>query len=225
MRRPFFVCILIFYFHYLFSSEVGTIKIGHIDFPPLMTTGKDGKSIGIGIEKAKKILSGNFLKSTYEMYPPKRLYHLINLGKIDVLLGPLKTPYYKNQIISSKKTLYQVDLRAYYVNRLKETFISKEDFKNRSVIIYKYYEYNGLIMFLEDPKNNITLFKVDDINRAVQLLKLKRADFLLLYKSNMIQFEKEKKTFHSFSLNTINIHFIVSKKSAYKNELLQLIDK
>lgn len=147
------------------------IKAGVISFPPFYVVNSDQTLSGIYLDILKKTLQHAQIKYRLDIYPTKRLYNNLKNGKTELFLGIKGSPEYDEHVLYSTTAISQIQMRIYAIGDmpLPET---KEDIDNHKVITLRGYSYGGLINYLTDPKNNITISSTSDHRSSFLMLEL-----------------------------------------------------
>lgn len=178
----FFVCLPFFIFAESGYSETPVLQVGCVDFPPYYSTNKDTKKLeGILIDFLKQLLDRASLKYDIVMYPPARLYANLAMGKTNIWLGTTDVDVYADKVTISPEIILNIHLRIYTVgdNPLPKL---KTELNGMSIISIHGYNYGGLIAYLKDPANKITLDPSPSHKSAFQKLTLGRGEYVLDYK-------------------------------------------
>lgn len=208
------------------SSYADPYEVGIVDFPPYAVIEKSGKCSGIMVELLEKVLKKAEIPYKITPFPQKRLFKNLATGDTDTYMGIKGVPYYEGKVLFSDVAVSEIDLRAYC---LKGTPLirSRDQLKGKSLIVIMGYGYGGLIRYLKDPKNRITLDPTTTHALAFRKLKAKRADYVLDYRrpaSVAIAAEDMAEEVAFTSIAKLNIYFIVSKKTPDAEELMKRME-
>jgi polar amino acid transport system substrate-binding protein len=202
-----------------------TYRVGVLDFPPFCVIHKTGEYTGILVEVLEKVLKHNGISYTIAGMPPKRLYTGLSTGEIDIYMGVKGVPLYAGKVFFSDSVVADIDLRV-YSRKGAPVIQSLEQLKGKKIMVLMGYGYGGLIRFLKDPRNRITLDPTADHITAFRKLKAGRADYVLDYRrpaSKAIE-EVGLKDFDYGSIMKLDVYFIVSKKTPGAEELMGKIE-
>ena len=202
-------------------------NVGIVDFPPYAVIEKSGKYSGIMVELLEKVLEKAKISYKVTPFPQKRLFKNLAMGDTDIYMGIKGVPFYEGKVLFSDVAVSDIDLRAYC---LKGTPLiqNRDQLKGQSLIVIMGYGYGGLIRYLKDPANHITLDPTATHVLAFRKLKAKRADYVLDYRRPATMAIKtegmaEKVAFHSIA--KLNIYFIVSKKTPNAQQLMNRMEE
>lgn len=202
------------------------IKAGAISFPPFYVVNSDQTLSGIFLDIMEKTLLHAKIKYRLNIYPTKRLYNNLKNGETDFFLGIKGSPEYDNHVLYSTTEISQIQLRVYATGDtpLPST---KEDLNNNKVITLRGYSYAGLITYLTDPQNNISISTTSDHRSAFLMLKNNRANYVINYKHpseaalKMLTIKDLKYT----NFYDVKIYFIVSKALPHAAEILRKLEQ
>jgi len=223
------VFILFIHFFLFINSQniyADPLEVGVIDFPPFYVVKSAGPAEGILIDLISKVLKRASIDYVVRDYPSARLYKYIVNGKTHIWMGGKDTPIYKDHILTSKFPVISIEMRIYTMGD-KKLPATKEELIGKKIITMRGYGYSGLITFLENPENNITLSPSNSHESTFLKLKNGRADYLLNYK------HPAEKTLKSLdlvdlklnSLFKIPIYITVSKKTPNAEKVLRRIEE
>ncbi len=226
-------CIVPFLFSFLivmaaFSPVMAggkTYRVGVLDFPPFCVIHKTGEYTGILVEVLEKVLKYDGISYTITGMPPKRLYTGLSTGEVDIYMGVKGVPLYAGKVVFSDSVVADIDLRV-YSRKGAPVVQSLEQLKGKKIMVLMGYGYGGLIRFLKDPKNRITLDPTADHITAFRKLRAGRADYVLDYRrpaSKAIE-EVGLKDFDYGSILKLDVYFIVSKKTPGAEEFMDKIE-
>ena len=193
----------------LASAEDRTYQVGVLDFPPYAVIEKSGVCKGILVDLLEKVLQRGGMSYTLTGFPQKRLFSNLATGQTDIYMGIKGVPYYDGKVIYSRFPVSDLDLRIYF----RKGTPSAEGIgalKGKRVIVIMGYGYGGLIQFLKDPANQITLDPSHTHAIAFRKLAAGRADYVLDYRQPASIAVKEEgiKGLESNSISKIDIFFI-----------------
>ena len=202
------------------------IKAGVISFPPFYIVNSDQTLSGIFLDIMEKTLHHAKIKYRLNIYPTKRLYNNLKIGTTDFFLGIKGSPEYDEHVLYSTTEISQIQLRVYAIGDtpLPST---KEDLNNYKVITLRGYSYAGLITYLNDPQNNISINTTSDHRSSFLMLKNNRADYVINYKHpsetalKMLTIKDLKYT----NFYDVKIYFIVSKALPHAAEILHKLEQ
>lgn len=177
------ISILVLFFFPIYShAGSAPIEIGILDFPPYYVLGvNDEVEGGILVEMLAKIFKRAEIEVTFAGYPPKRLYSNLGKGITQVWLGTKGVEDYEGKTVVSPQMIVEINLHVFSSGKNATLPKNMEELKGKSVITIHGYNYGGLIKFLENPANNITLEKARTHESAFRMLQMERAEYVLDY--------------------------------------------
>jgi len=202
-------------------------KVGLVDFPPFATIDKSGKYSGIMVELLEKVLKRAEISYEVAPFPQKRLFKNLATGETDIYMGVKGVPYYEGKVLFSDVAVCDIDLRAYCLKKTPP-IQARHQLKGKSIIVIMGYGYGGLIGYLKDPANRITLDPTATHVLAFRKLKAKRAQYVLDYRrpaTMAIDNEKMTENVDFTSIAKLNIYFIVSKKAPEAQRLMKRMEE
>jgi len=190
----------------------GKIRVGVTSFPPFYTVDASGKAGGILLEIMLRTLESAGIEYEVEVFPPKRLYTNLGMGKTDLFLGLQGSPIYHDHVIYSEKHITYLSLRV-YANADTPLPASKEELSGHVLGTIRGYSYGGFIRYIKDPRNNIIEKPMLDHMSSFLMLKNKRIEYLLNYKhpSDQVLSSLYYPGLKFTEFMNANVHFIVSK--------------
>ena len=205
------------------NAPAQELEVGCLDFPPFYVVKADNPPEGPYIDFLKDVL--NMVGEKYRIvgYPPARLYHNLAIGKTNIWMGTKGVAAYEGKVIVSPEKITDIHLRVYAIGN-KPLPKSMEDLKGKTLIAIFGYNYGGVVKYLTDPANNITLDTASTHELALRKLFGGRADYLLDYK------EPVEKTLKGMSplpdlryseLSKIELYFNISKSTPNAEALMQ----
>lgn len=181
-----FASCLMFVHLYAFTSrcaaETQALEIGCLDFPPYYLMNKEtGEVEGIIIDFLKKMFDRIDTPYAIYMYPPARLYKNLARGKTNIWVGTTGVEAYADEVIVSPEKILDINLRVYTIgdNPLPE---KKTDLNGMKLLTIQGYNYAGLITYLKDPGNSITIDESPSHEHALKKMVVGRGEYLLDYK-------------------------------------------
>ncbi len=201
-------------------------NVGVVDFPPFAVIEKSGKYGGIMVDLLEKVLKNARISYKITPFPQKRAFKNLATGDIDIYMGIKGVPAYEGKVLFSQEAVSDIDLRAYC---LKGTPLiqTNDQLKGKSVIVIMGYGYGGLIRYLKDPANRISLDPTTTHVLAFRKLRANRADYVLDYRrpaTMAIKQEGMAEEVDSSTLAKLNIYFIVSKKTPEAQHLMKRLE-
>lgn len=170
------------------AAEVLTepaIRAGYIEFPPYSYTDQHGQAAGDLIELIKLLAQRNKLQVEFTQYPGFRIFKTLESGQVELWATAYNHPLL-NHALQSRYRL-GLNLNLYYLGNDAPKL--PQALRNRRLLLIQGFAYPGspLTRYTEDPSYNITTITAPTYAAAVQMLHLKRADYLLHYEGPMEQ--------------------------------------
>ncbi|MDM8517578.1 transporter substrate-binding domain-containing protein [Desulfobacterales bacterium HSG16] len=221
------LALVIYFVVFSFSTaKADELKVGVLNFPPFYMYEK-GKEIGGSMfELLKKILDHIGVQYKIAGYPPPRLFNNLKNGDTNIFMGIKGIEAYDKDVLYSDMATEQIDVRVF----TRGDVPMPQDInglKGKTIITIRGYSYGGIITFLKDPANEITLDPTSKHILAFRKLQHKRADYLLDYKGpadNVLQ-TFSKSDIQEHSIMRIDVYIIISKKTPNASELMRRMEK
>lgn len=202
-----------------------TYNVGVLDFPPFYIVKSETEVEGTMADLLRKIMDKAGMKYVMKGYPPKRLYKELAEGSTQIWMGVKGVPEYEGQVIYGDSEINEIEIRLYtlegkpLLNTLPET-------KGQKIITIRGYSYGGMINYLTNPENAISLDPSDSHELAFKKLIKGRGDYVLDYKrpaEEAIKANAMTGLAHSV-LKNIKIHLVVSKKTPDAENVLKKME-
>lgn len=205
-------------------SEV--LKIGVLNFPPYYFVSDENHVSGDFIKIIKKVFNETDLSYEFKTYPPKRLYHSLNQGKVDIWLGPDGDTVYRDHTIKVDAPVSKVTLRCFSMRKGMHDD-APDDLTNKKVIVVLGYNYGGFLKTLRKPENKVLLDESATRIMAFKKLKAGRADYLIDYDlpSKITLKDIEIKELKWTDIRDIGIYFHISMKTENLDEVSKKLKK
>lgn len=144
-------------------------------------------------------------------YPARRLFKNLKSGITNFSIL-VRASSLKNSCIFSRKPVYSTKLNVYYIVD-KPPVKSREDLVGKEIITIRGYSYAGLLKFISDPANKISNQVAGSHKAAFEMLKGKRADYLVDYASaaGQILSESPIRDIRSNAIGRLDIFLVLSK--------------
>ena len=112
-------------------------------------------------------------------YPAARMFNYLNDGTAEFSML-VKAPALKECCLLSRNPVASTELRVYHLPG-KPPVKTREDLIGKRVITIRGYSYGGLLTFLSNPANNVTINSALKHEAAFAMLEAERGDYLLDY--------------------------------------------
>jgi len=163
-------------------TETKVLEVGCLDFPPYYSTNNETKEVeGLFIDFLKQLFERADLKYNIVMSPPARLYNDLATGKTNIWMGTTGVDAYADKVNLSPEKILDIHLNVYTVgdNPLPT---SKTELNGMPLTTIQGYNYAGLIKYLKDPANKITMNAAPSHESAFKMLAAGRGKYVLDYK-------------------------------------------
>lgn len=157
-----------------------TLRIGYVEFPPYEYQDEQGNAAGSFIELTRRVALEAGYQPEFIYLPPSRLYLYLREGRIDLWPGLSYIPPLQGHVLVSKSTPMMVELSAWYLKGTAPV-TRFDDLRDRRIILISGYTYGGLSTYL-NRQPDIRLSYSSTHRSAVDMLRLKRGDYLLDYR-------------------------------------------
>ncbi|MEH6470807.1 MAG: transporter substrate-binding domain-containing protein [Halopseudomonas sp.] len=200
------------------------LKVGFFDFPPFYTqAGEEGEPQGLLVDELQQLMSqlGCQWQGKFDT-APKMLEKIIH-GDTDMVLV-IRHPMLNGRANYSHNPISQLKLNIYRTQGTSAVE-SLEQLRQKRIILIRGYGYGGLFKKLIDPSMEAELHIASDHQAGLEMLRLKRGDYLLGYQRPTSQ-ALAKVAFddvESHHLQTWDVHAVISSHYSDKS-LLAMID-
>lgn len=184
-------------------------------FAPYYDFGDNNKPTGELVQLYALIVEQAGFKWDGAIIPAKRVMKALADGVYDSSIL-VKNPLLEQSgnILSSPVPVSELILNVYYHDMLPEP-ASDAALLGKKVVVMRGYGYGGLRAWLDEPRNNITLFEIDSFSSAIRLIETGRADYALLYDVNFSAGEKElgrkAEGIRSYNLQRVPLYIHLNK--------------
>ena len=163
-------------------AEAGsnTLRIGYTEFPPVEYQNEQGEPAGIFIDLTREVVKEAGYKPEFIYLPVSRIYLYLKNGTIDLWPGLSGIPSLQGEVLESWVNAYPVQLSAWYLET-SEPLLHFDQLEGKTVIVIGGYTYGGLRAWLE-ASGSIVLTEAPNHRAALEMLKLKRGDYVLDYR-------------------------------------------
>ncbi|MGP0172076.1 substrate-binding periplasmic protein [Pseudomonas sp. NCHU5208] len=167
------------------------IHVGYYEFPPISYTDAQGLPSGSGLELAARLLEEAGYQAEFRAYPSARLYNGLRDGSVQLWVGAPGKAELAGHTLESRHLLGEVVLNLYFRPDTPAPRLP-DDLQGSSLILITGYSYWQCInRWLQDPAWAITQHRTASHTAAVEMLMLRRADYLLDYQAPIEQAKHE----------------------------------
>ena len=137
----------------------------------------------------------------------------------------MRSSLLENCCLFSKNPVYSTKLNVYHIGD-KLPLTSKEDLTGKKIITIRGYSYAGLIKFISDPANKIVNEVAGTHKAAFEMLRGKRADYVLDYApaAEDILAESPIGDIRSNPINQLDIFLVLSKSYPDADKLMMKLE-
>lgn len=204
------------------------IKVGYYEFPPFSYTDRHGSAKGSLVELSSTLLMSKGYRVTFKALPSARLYAQLISGEVDMWLGAPGKPELAQHVLESRQQVGEVSLALFYHPDAPAPELPN-DLKDKKIILISGYSYwLPASQWLADSSLNLHTSRTSQHASAIAMLMRKRGDYLLNYLGPM-HAAQQKLGLDGLKLpyiliNNIPLTFIISRKSAQPEQLLNDLD-
>lgn len=156
------------------------LRIGYTEFPPIEYQNELGEPAGYFIELTRKVVKEAGYEAEFIYLPVSRIYLYLKDGTVDLWPGLSGVPGIQEEVLESWVNTEPVPLFAWYLEA-SEPLTHFDQLAGKTVIVISGYTYGGLLSTLENSEN-IRLTEAPNSRAALEMLKLKRGDYVLDYR-------------------------------------------
>ncbi|MGY8822092.1 MAG: substrate-binding periplasmic protein [Pseudomonadales bacterium] len=210
------------------SSEAPrTLTVGYYDFPPAIYSDAQGRPNGPLVDLTRRVLAHAGFQAQFRGLPSARLYAALQNGTVDIWPGAPGKPELQADTLEGRETLAQISLNLYHrPDTPRPTMPSS--LRKRGVIIIGGYNYWPQVnQMLHDPQLQIRLHRTATHTSALEMLKHRRADYLLDYEVPVSQALNRlgMEALPHVELHKVAIRFIVSRHTKDSQAVVDSLDR
>ncbi len=201
------------------------LTFGYMEFPPHYYTGQSGKAEGYLIDLIHELAAISGYKVKPILLPPKRAVRMVAAGKVDLWFGLPTIAIYKDRVLISKSPVEQLTLKLYSTNPITD-FRGRDQLAGKSIVVMRGYTYGGLIDFIKDPQNNISLLQVSDHHQGLRVLVGRKMDYLIDYERtvDMVIDKANVPPLYSYELSSIDVYLTVFRGLKNAEEIMAKLE-
>lgn len=204
-----------------------TLTVGYYDFPPAIYSDAQGRPQGPLVDLTRRVVEEAGFQAQFRGLPSARLYAALQSGRIDLWPGAPGKPELRDDTLEGRETLAEINLNLYHRPDTPPP-TGPESLRKRGVIIIGGYNYWPQVnQMLQDPSLGIRLHRTATHASALQMLKQRRADYLLDYEVPVNQALKRlgmDKLPH-IQMHKVAIRFIVSRHTDDSQAVVDALDR
>lgn len=209
------------------AEPLRTLTVGFYDFPPAIYSDPQGRPRGPLVDLTRRVFEHAGYQAEFRAFPSARLYAALKNGTVDLWPGAPGKPELVADTLEGRETLAQISLNLYHRSDTPPPNVP-ESLRNGGVIVIGGYNYWPEVnQILRDPKLGIRLHRASSHASALEMLRFRRADYLLDYQ---IPVNQTLQRLGMPALPFVNIHevpirFIVSRRSHDSQTVLDALDR
>lgn len=204
-----------------------TLTVGYYEFPPAIYSDSQGRAKGPVVDLTRRVLEHAGYQARFRGLPSARLYAALKDGTIDLWPGAPGKPELRADTLEGRETLGQISLNLYYRADTPTPEVP-ESLRKRGVIVIGGYNYWPQVnRMLSDPALEIRLHRTSNHASALEMLKHRRADYLLDYAvpvNQTVQHLAMPELRH-VELQKLAVRFIVSRHADDSRAIVDALDR
>lgn len=204
-----------------------TLTVGYYDFPPAIYSDAQGRPQGPVVELTRRVLEHAGYQAQFRGLPSARLYGALKSGTVDLWPGAPGKPELQADTIEGHQTLAQISLNLYHRPDTPRPEVP-DSLRKRGIIIIGGYNYWPQVnRMLHDPQLGIRLHRTSTHTSALEMLKHRRADYLLDYQIPVNQALQRlgMPALPHVELHRVAIRFIVSRHADDSRTVVDALDQ
>lgn len=207
------------------TSLTQTIIYTLPDKPIVLEINDKGEKYRRGISVAKVLFGRANVDWRASLLPIRRMFSALESGKANFAYF-VKNERSESCCVMSKKPAFFMELGVYQAIGSRP-FTKLEDLKNKRVIVIESYQYGLVGQFVNDKKNNITLYTAAEHMTALSMLVAARADYLLDYRvaTTGIYEEAIKQNIAYVVLRKIELYMLLSKSYPNAKAVMRRLER
>lgn len=197
---------------------------GYNDFPPRLYTNDRGKPAGELAAVVKELMADLQIPYRSTRYPNRRFVKLLENHQLDFSFMVKSSFTQPEKVIFSEVAIGIVELRIYWLTGQSGEITQLNDLLGKTMIVIAGYSYGGL--FEQGLFKNQTLTMVEDHQRAIEALHLKRGEYLLDYRKpfELATLNEDLTGLSYFSLQKIPVYMVLSGGIPNAKQLMQQLE-
>lgn len=201
------------------------VRLGCVEFPPLSYSDPEGRPTGRVVEMVAGLLRRIGMEWSGQCYPGARLMASLKDGTAD-FATLIRHPEIIDHTLYGRLPVALIDLDAWR-RKDRPPVGGIEGLKGKSVIVLRGYGYGGMIDWLKDPANGLTLNYADSHAAALKMLANGHGDYLVDYRgpAETAQAENQLPGLEREVLRRLDVYFVVSKKAPQAELLLHRLEE
>ncbi len=204
-----------------------TLTVGYYDFPPAIYSDPQGRPQGPVVDLTRRVLEHAGYQARFRGLPSARLYAALKDGSVDLWPGAPGKPELLADTLEGRETLTQISLNLYHRPDTPRPRVPDSLHKRGVIVIGGYNYWPQVNQMLQDPQLEIRLHRTSSHTSALEMLKHRRADYLLNYQIpvNQALLRLDMPALPHVELHRVAIRFIVSRHADDSRAVLDALDR
>ncbi|WP_404438067.1 substrate-binding periplasmic protein [Stutzerimonas chloritidismutans] len=209
------------------SETSRTLIVGYYDFPPAIYSDPQGQPQGPLVDLTRRVLARAGFQAQFRGLPSARLYAALQNGSVDLWPGAPGKPELRSDTLEGRETLAHISLNLYHRPDTRRPTMPSSLRKRGVIIIGGYNYWPQVNQMLHDPQLQIRLHRTATHTSALEMLKHRRADYLLDYQVPVSQALKRlgMQALPHVELHKVAIRFIVSRHADDSQTVVNSLDR
>jgi len=204
-----------------------TLTVGYYDFPPAIYSDTQGRASGPLVDLTRRVLAHAGFQAQFRGLPSARLYGALQNGAVDLWPGAPGKPELLADTLEGSETLAHINLNLYHRPDTPPPTVP-DSLRQRGVIIINGYNYwPQMNQMLRDPTLEIRLHRTATHASALEMLRHRRADYLLDYEVpvNQTLARLGLGSLPYIQMHKVAIRFIVSRHTDDSQTVVDALDR
>ncbi|MCQ2030035.1 bifunctional lytic transglycosylase/amino acid ABC transporter substrate-binding protein [Stutzerimonas zhaodongensis] len=209
------------------TEPARTLTVGFYDFPPAIYSDPQGQAQGPLVDLTRRVIEQAGYQASFRGLPSARLYAALQNGTIDLWPGAPGKPELQADTLEGRETLARINLNLYHRPDTPSPTVP-DSLRKRGVIIIGGYNYWPQVnQMLRDPALEIRLHRTATHASALEMLKHRRADYLLDYEApvNQTLARLGLGPLPYIQMHKVAIRFIVSRHMDDSQAVVDALDR
>lgn len=203
------------------------LTVGYYEFPPAIYSDPEGRAQGPLVDLTRRVLEQAGYQASFRGLPSGRLYTALQNGTLDLWPGAAGKPELRADTLEGREILANINLNLYHRPDTPPPTVL-DSLRKRGVIIINGYNYWPQVNeMLRDPALEIRLHRTATHASALEMLKHRRADYLLDYEAPVNQaltrLGMDKLPY--IQMHKVAIRFIVSRHMDDSQAVVDALDR
>lgn len=202
------------------------LRVGVLDLPPLVHIHGNGQLSGPLLEYMQALLHEAHIPYQLEGFPPRRLYRNLANGTSDFWIGVKQAPDYEGKVLYGDQPILTLHLQLYWLPEAAP-LQSLEQLQEQKLIVIRGYSYGGRLEPLKDREIGLNLLAVESHYRALEILTLRRGDYLLNYAETVDEMlpQNHQITLQHTAIAELPMYLIISRQTPEAEQLMARLNQ